>query len=502
MKNTKRYLSIFLALALAAPVFTGCDNGLDEYKSGETIAPPSDKFNAEIQFVTRLTDGALAGSDADYAAIDNYMVNTLEGRGKSWLTVLDRADGANLPKTMQTALNTKRWTAFAFNRIANKSSYQGSMLYFNGPTTEVKGTPSGSGCYVTGFAPTLNGTRTDKDEDGKWYSVKELAGAGTDIDQVIISPMGSNNQTDVFVGYQNLTNDEKTMEIYSYTDGDFKRVALDTYSVLEPLDINNDGYIELITIQRSTNNDTGAVTAKASMLNMKNNEITRGENVDMCDNVTSYVSSKTGMLDSGRRAIFIDGLTADGKLQTEIIYYRYSGLQNPMQLRSEKLLPLCTRPAGYYSEDMDGDGDVEIPSTSPMVGYENAVADEMLYMTTWSVYEDFYDLKTKYTGYYAISDGYFVTFPKRWNSSVTVKKDSDTNELVFYKYTGDINESNEEIMRIAVSSKNDSEDYISDGYELIDSKGQLDYFVKLPLDRREKLIPTIDEIQNNFYIIN
>ena len=166
MKNTKRYLSIFLALALAAPVFTGCDNGLDEYKSGETIAPPSDKFKAEIQFVSRLTDGALAGSDADYAAIDNYMVNTLEGRGKSWLTVLDRAAGANLPKTMQTALNTKRWTAFAFNRIANKSSYQGSMLYFNGPTTEVKGTPSGSGCYVTGFAPTLNGTRTDKDEDG------------------------------------------------------------------------------------------------------------------------------------------------------------------------------------------------------------------------------------------------------------------------------------------------------------------------------------------------
>ena len=156
----------------------------------------------------------------------------------------------------------------------------------------------------------------------------------------------------------------------------------------------------------------------------------------------------------------------------------------------------------HKSEDMDGDGDVEIPLTSPMVGYENAVADEMLYMTTWSVYEDFYDLKTKYTGYYAISDGYFVTFPKRWNSSVTVKKDSDTNELVFYKYTGDINDSNEDIMRIAVSSKNDSEDYISDGYELIDSKGQLDYFVKLPLDRREKLIPTIDEIQNNFYIIN
>jgi len=95
-----------------------------------------------------------------------------------------------------------------------------------------------------------------------------------------------------------------------------------------------------------------------------------------------------------------------------------------------------------------------------------------------------------------------VTFPNRWNDSVTVKKDADTGALVFYKYSGDINTSVSELMRIAVSSKNDSDEYISDGYELIDSKGQLDYFVKLPLDRREQLIPTIDEVQNNFYIID
>ena len=164
-----------MALALAATAFTGCDNGLDEYKSGSTITPPSDKYNAEIQFVTRLTDGALAGSDADYTAIDNYMVNTLQGKEKSWLTILDRADGANLPKTMQTALNTKRWTAFAFNRIANKTSYQGSMLYFNGPTTMVKGSPAGSGCYITTTEPTLKGTRTDKDEDGNVTGTSDVS---------------------------------------------------------------------------------------------------------------------------------------------------------------------------------------------------------------------------------------------------------------------------------------------------------------------------------------
>lgn len=341
----------------------------------------------------------------------------------------------------------------------------------------------------------------DKNEDGSWRSVKELAGAGTDVDQVIISPIGGDNKIDVFVGYMNPASQDKNLEIYSYDDGDFKRVGVDTYSVLETIDINSDGSNELITIQRSVSSETSLVSAKAYMLRLEGDEINKDEGIDMCSNVTSYVKSVTGMLDEIHPAIFVDGLNAEGNLQTEIVYYRYSSLQNPVQSRSEKLIPMCTRPVGYYSSDMDDDGIVEIPSTSPMTGYENAVADEMLYMTTWNVYEDFYNLKEKHSGYYSISDGYFFAFPNRWNNQVTVKKDAETGEIVFYKYAGDINISTQEIMRIAVSSQKESENYINDGYELIDSMGQLDYFVKFPVDKRENLILTPDEVKNNFYII-
>ena len=55
-------------------------------------------------------------------------------------------------------------------------------------------------------------------------------------------------------------------------------------------------------------------------------------------------------------------------------------------------------------------------------------------------------------------------------------------------------------MRIGLSPKAKTERYVSDGYQVIGSKGQLDYVVKLPLDKREKLIPTIDEVTNNLYI--
>lgn len=344
----------------------------------------------------------------------------------------------------------------------------------------------------------------DKDDEGKWYSVKELAGAGTDVDRVIISPIGNSNQLDVLVGYQTMTGEDKNLEIYNYSKGDFTRVGMDTYSLLEALDINGDGANEIVTIQKNTNADTGIQTAEASLLKVKNGEIVKEESVQMCPGIVSYTSSKVGYLndDYTHAAIFADGINADGNLQTQIIYYRYSSLQNPMETQSDRLLPLCTRPAGYSCADMDGDGVVEIPFTQPMTGYENAVADEMLYITSWSVYRDFYQLEEEYKGYYSISDGYFFSFPNRWKDLVTIKKDGETGEIVFYKYEGEINSQMKEVMRIAVASKEQSNDYLDDGYNVIDGKGQLYYLVKLPSDKREQLILTIDEVQNNFYIVD
>ena len=192
----------------------------------------------------------------------------------------------------------------------------------------------------------------------------------------------------------------------------------------------------------------------------------------------------------------------DGQLRTEIIFYRYSGLQNPVAQRSADMLSTCTRPAGYYCSDVDGDGVYEIPTTKPMLGYEDAVSEEQLLKTTWCQYKDFYELSPKITGYYSVADGYTLAFPSRWSEAVTVKLDADTGEAVFYKYMGNINADMTELMRIRTVAKEASDEYTYDGYQLIASRGQIDYLVKLPTNKREKLILTIDEVQNSFYIIN
>ena len=342
----------------------------------------------------------------------------------------------------------------------------------------------------------------DTDEDGKWHSVKELHGAGTDIDKVMISSFGNSSSKRVVVGYQNPSTDDKTLEIYSYSGSTFEKVGTDTYSVLEMMDINADGSNDLVVVQKTVNPETEKVTAKASLLVVDKGELKREQTIDMCDNVSSYVRATKGMLEGGRSAIYIDSLNSEGFVQTELVYFRYSTLQNPIQQSKEKLLSSTTRPIGYYCTDVDGDTIAEIPSTKPMLGYENAVADEILYTTTWSVYKDFYTLEEKYTGYYSIQNGFFLAFPKRWEGKVTVRRDNDTGDVVCYKYSGNINTSTTELVRFCSVTKNNAKEKLDKGYEVVDQRGQLQYLVKFPAHAEDQLVLTIDEVKNNFYIID
>lgn len=188
-------------------------------------------------------------------------------------------------------------------------------------------------------------------------------------------------------------------------------------------------------------------------------------------------------------------------LSTEFIYYRYDALQDPIAQIGTDLANLTVRPEGYYSADVDGDDIIEIPTTKPMTGYEYLPAEEQLYLTTWCEYRDFYELVPKYTGYYSISNGYMMCFPESWVGNVTVKRDERTGENVFYVYNGSLEDSTIELMRIAISSRSESEQYLLSGYQKITASGQLDYLVKISAVTNSGMELMLRDVIQNFHVI-
>ena len=340
----------------------------------------------------------------------------------------------------------------------------------------------------------------DKNDDGEWHSVKEFAGEGADVSRVIISDMGNNSQTDIIIGYANVTGEEKTLEVYTYSNRKIKSVGKANYSLLESYDINNDGTDELIIISKNENRISKKKTFSyvASLLEVQGDDLVKTKSVLMSNNVTSYVNSVKGKI-GDNPAIFIDELNNENKLQTEVLYYDDNTLKCPGD--AIELLPVCTRATGYYSQDFDYDGRIEIPSVKTMLGYENAIDEEKLYLTDWYAFEEKTELSKKYSGYYSISEGFIMNFPVRWDSQVTVKVDTSSQETVFYKYAGDINGKMTELMRIAVASQDDRSSYLYNDYKVISTSGRIDYLVKLSDDKDEPLIPTIDEVENSFFVV-
>lgn len=240
MKNIGKYFAAVIALALVIPLFSGCDD-LDEYTLGSVSAAPSDKFNATIQFVSRLGDGVLITGEADYTAIDNYMVTTLKKRENAWLTVLDRTDNSGLSNVAALSLNTYRWTMSSFYGLKGKTVFEGGTLYFNQPFRQSKAVSCGKGCYVTGFSPLMEGTRTDVDENG---AVTGTADVSFNINFRTVR-FNSGDQINAFGGENGVMNTLKRENMNMLLIGTVKN---DLYGALESAVAGTDASFKLYRI--------------------------------------------------------------------------------------------------------------------------------------------------------------------------------------------------------------------------------------------------------------
>ncbi|MFA5659167.1 MAG: hypothetical protein WC900_07770 [Oscillospiraceae bacterium] len=333
--------------------------------------------------------------------------------------------------------------------------------------------------------------------DGKWKSVYDMGGVSSEVDKIMISKLGENEPVNIVIGFGSSSSIEKSLFIYRYDDGILTEVYSDVYNTMDMIDFDNNGINELVTVTNSS--ETSLASAK--MFSCIDGIITCVSGTEMDGTTLMFSSYVKGNIFTDTKAIYLDGSLGNGTIKTEILIFRNGGLQNLMYSKYNKMADKTVRPIGYNCVDVDSDGTVEIPVTTAFTGYEAYPAQEQLLSTDWYTYEGYFSLKKKYSGYYNINDAYVFMIPSRWQGLVTVKRDTVTDEIVFYRYDGEINDNMTELMRIRVSTRQETNDLIYKGYSLITSKGQLDYLVKLGESSRQPLVLTMAEVINNFYVL-
>lgn len=332
----------------------------------------------------------------------------------------------------------------------------------------------------------------DKRND-KWTSVYDSPANGTEVEKVLISKLGSSPLTNIIVGY-NMSQGEKNVSVYNYSDGILNQNYSDVYSSVDVCDIDNDSLSELIVI---TGNSASG-TAEAKLLKLDENGQYAKYRTSMNENSIEYSQYLYSDNPDGTKTIVIDSIINTNTIQTEIL--------NPVQNEAlryclgSEAAAYTVRSSSYASSDIDNDGIIEIPTVDVFPGYTDLSETEQITMTNWLVYEE-NRLIRKYSGYYSINDGYAFMMPSKWYGQVTMKIDALSEEVVFYKYNNSLDESTEELMRISVISSVDDSGKIRDGYRLIRSRGEKEYFVHISENTQNELVPKLSEVLCGFKFI-
>lgn len=335
----------------------------------------------------------------------------------------------------------------------------------------------------------------DKNDDGKWSSLCDFKSVGSSIDNVQIASIGSSDRTDIIVG-SGESGGDKILKIYRYNGGRVSEIYSDTYSSFFLYDLNGDGEDGLCII-RSNNENIGR-KADFSVITDTGEQIVKKDTISLNDKASDFVGVVLGNVGENTPAVFIDELSS-GQLMTEIIYLAGDKLRNPLYLDEKRTINDTVRSKGYYSADIDLDGITEIPTLSYFPGYDQDSHGGFI-STNWNVYSNFMITK-KYSSYYDMGKGFCFIIPGRWDGLVTIKRDENNGDIVFYKYFADIINSTEELLRISAVTADYCSERTENGYIWLKSRDNMHYFYKIPNNSDEPLIPTTAEIVNNFYIM-
>ena len=329
------------------------------------------------------------------------------------------------------------------------------------------------------------------DQNGSgWHSVCDYEAGGNEIEQVKITKLGNNDRINIIVGYSLINQSEKVVSIYDYSDGKLNTTFENNYySVFDTADINGDGTLELFTaLGQSTSRQ-----ASAAVYYLGEDGNYLRSTVKLSESFTGYSNMKYGKLPDGSTAVYLDADTGNGMIATEV--FTVDSRNNLIELFAPDIKKEETlRPSAYTCGDVDGDGETEIPVPVACPGYEGKTDDSRVYFSKWYVLNDEDKLEEKYLSYQSITDGYTFIIPDEWRNKVTV--DVDSSGLRFCRYDKQTGTGSEIFRVVTVSDSSKHQAFKKSGFELLHSKGDKMFFIKI--NAEDELVSSPAEIMLKF----
>lgn len=210
-------------------------------------------------------------------------------------------------------------------------------------------------------------------------------------------------------------------------------------------DLNGDGAKEILCIT-----DSGAETAAtAAYYTYSDEQMKAGQELRLSENYSDILNISQGTLEDGTAAVLLTGKSGE-QLRTDVLVQNETSELTAVDCGS---LEASAQLQGgtLYPEDMDGDGNLEIPQAQELPEYE--AGSGIQWTVAWYGLTAKGKTYLKCTTYHCFDEGWYLELPEHWENAISVREKSETagactiHSVGFYrKSTG--RKSGEEIMTV------------------------------------------------------
>lgn len=206
-------------------------------------------------------------------------------------------------------------------------------------------------------------------EEKKWKTVADVKGNGSDVHSITFCNFDRDSVAEIVVAWAFADGQkDKMLTVYRYGvnditgQNDFVSLASVRISDFSLLDIDFDGADELLYTIIDAASEKPAAVIKSLKFDIATSRFVPISEVTLDNRIVSFISYSHD-LKAGNHRFYIDVQLSDGRYMTEILYYDYarSAFVRPMNEEGVPLGVTTIRQKEVLSEDINGDGIIDIP---------------------------------------------------------------------------------------------------------------------------------------------
>ena len=352
-----------------------------------------------------------------------------------------------------------------------------------------------------------------KKSDNNWNPVSSIKGSGEEIFEINFADINGDGNFEIVISwvYMNTNQNENTssftnsgdriMSVYSYSGSSTALITSQPFSKMIVGDFNGDKSDELFLVSVDLSNSVKKTSGKILGFD-SDYEIVYNRTFSLTGMIDVLNIEKDTVFYDGEKhtRIFVDGGIGETAVITDVVDISHNDFEITLPLYetniSEK--PLTVRDVSTLSTDIDGDGEIEIPTVEnlPYSSVINNESSRDLSLTIWSKVANG-ELVTEYKCLMNSLNGYMFIFPEEWINSITAVYNSDNATLRFYE----VDESGtlgDEVFSIRSFSEIKWKENNYD-YNRLASSGAIVF--GYTVSENSEII-TVDDITENFVILN